>query len=168
MKSEATTLFNSFEDYSHKLRKHYSSGYKNYIWEYEDCANNCIILPGSFERLISKLDGRAYTLISAFNPCLNKPENITRNRKIRKLLSEHNIGVYHLVVTSSGGKNSDIINDAQRIFLAIKPEDMTVSDFEGLTNISRLNVDLFILGVECPDSISGRRIYSENLIKYCF
>lgn len=217
----------SFEDYSHTLKKSYSHSYKCNIYEYVGCKNNCVILEGSFSKLLKKMDDNDFAIISAYRNKFSKRENIERNRRLRSILNSHKMGVFQLVghwLEAPEGKEYDkvekneLTDSVERSYFITRPEEMSYDDFEkliaelltidGATQdcgiIHRNGSEYFLLypdgrtrkigdkltknkiarayseyvvnkktratfvfeGVEIPDSISGFRVYEDNMIRY--
>lgn len=131
----------SFEDYSTTLKKSYSSSYGCIIYEYENCKNNCVILEGSFNRLLNKLHDDDFAILSAYINKFTKKENILRNRKLRKILNDNKMGVHQLVghwLEAPEGKKykdckkSELSDVIERSYVIVRPEEMSYDDFKKL------------------------------------
>lgn len=139
----------TFEDYSDTLRKRYSNSYKCYIYEYVDCLNNCIILEGSFNRLLQRMKNKDFAILSAYRKDFTKRENIIRNRKLRKILNDNKMGVHQLVghwLEAPEGKDykdcdkSELTDVIERSYFIAKPDNMSFQDFTDII-IQCLTID---------------------------
>lgn len=138
-----------FEDYSDTLRKRYSNGYKCYIYEYVDCQNNCVILEGSFNRLIQRMKSKDFAILSAYRQGFSKRENIIRNRKLRKILNDNKMGVHQLVghwLEAPEGKDfkdcdkNELTDAVERSYFIAKPDNISFQDFKEII-IQCLTID---------------------------
>ena len=141
--------YESFEDYSHILKKSYSQTYKCNIYEYVGCRNNCVILEGTFNKLLTKMEDNDFAIISAYRNKFSKKENIKRNRKLRTILNKKKMGVYQLVghwLEAPDGKEYDkvdkneLTDTVERSYFITRPDEMSYTDFEKLI-VELLTID---------------------------
>ena len=141
--------YESFEDYSHTLKKSYSQTYECNIYEYVGCRNNCVILEGSFSRLLTRMEDNDFAIISAYRNKFSKKENIERNRELRTILNKRKIGVCQLVghwIEAPDGKEYDkadkneITDTVERSYFITGPDEMSYTDFEKLI-VELLTID---------------------------
>jgi len=111
-------------------------------WD-SNSANTNAITEAGLARVLRKVKGdkKDFIIITAYRGNYDKKENINRNRQLRGWFDRNKMGVYQLVghwrecsldnVDYDSCPPDKLVDVVERSYLAIRPDDMSPSDFLG-------------------------------------